>query len=223
MEKDFSICRREVCEFARKMAAAGWVTGSSGNVSVRAPGEGDCYAITPTGVDYDELVPENIVICDGEGEAMIEVENAPSFELPVHVAVYRARPEVNAIIHTHAPFSTILSVLRIGLPPIIEEMVPYLGGEIEVAEYGQSGSDQLAESVVRALGPKAAVLIANHGNLLAAKSLKKAFNAASLLERAAMIYLEALKLQALNRGIVHQLPDHVIELEKEMFEMIKTF
>lgn len=221
MEKDFSICRQEVCAFARKMAAAGWVTGSSGNVSVRAPGE-DCYAITPTSVDYDELAPENIVICDGEGETMIEVENAPSFELPVHVAVYRARPEVNAIIHTHAPFSTILSVLRLGLPPIIEEMVPYLGGEIEVAEYGQSGSDQLAESVVRALGPKAAVLIANHGNLLAAKSLKKAFNAASLLERAAMIYLETLKLQALNRGIVHQLPDQVIELEKEMFETIKT-
>jgi len=221
MGNDYSELRREVCGYARKMAAAGFVTGSAGNVSARVVGEEDRYVITPTSIDYEVLMPENIVVCDGEGEAVIEVENAPSFELPLHVAIYQARPDVKAVFHTHSIYSTILSILRLPLPPLIEEMVPYLGGEIAVADYGQSGSDELAANTVKALGPKAAVFIANHGNVCAAKSLKKAFAACHLVERAAMIYVESLKLEKLGLGQVKLLPAEVVESERDMYDVLR--
>lgn len=223
MAEDYKDLREQVCLYARKMADKGWVTGSAGNVSLRVPDEDDHYAITPTSIKYDELTWENIVVCDGEGEEVIELENAPSFELPMHVAVYRARPDVNAIFHTHAIYSTVMSINRISLPPIAEELVPYLGGEIVVAEYGQSGTDELAENVVKALAGKAAVFVANHGNVCVGKDLRKAFAACELVERSANIYVEALKLQALKHGKVTILPDEVVEAELDMYEVVKDF
>lgn len=217
---DYSEIRKEVCACARRMAETGMVIGSAGNVSVRGPGD-DCYVITPTSLAYAEMTPDNIVVCDAEGDPLVEVENAPSFELPLHLAVYRARPDVKAVIHTHAMFSTILSVLGLALPPIIEEMVPYLGGAVECAAYGQSGSEELAEAAVAALGPRAAVLLANHGNLVAARNLAKAFAAAELLERAARIYYQSLLLQGAGAGKVRTLPAEVLELEAGMYEVLK--
>jgi len=216
---NYDALRQEVCRYAGKMAEAGMVIGSAGNISARGPGE-DCYIITPTSLPYSEMTPENIVVCDGEGDQIVEVENAPSFELPIHVAVYKARPDVHAVIHTHAIFSAILSVVRRPLPPIVEEMVPYLGGEVQVAEYGQAGSDDLAANVVAALGPRAAALIANHGNLTVGKSLAKAWAAAELLERAARIYVESLRLAGPG-GQVFTLPADVVALETEMYEVLK--
>jgi len=224
MARDYMDLRKEVCEYAKKMAGLGWVTGSSGNVSVRVPDEDDRYVITPTSVKYDELTPENVVPCDGEGEEIVEeIENAASFELPLHVAIYRARPDVHAVIHSHALYSTVLSVLRLSLPPIAEELVPYLGGEILVAEYGQSGTEELAERAVDALGDKAACFIANHGNVCVGKNLAKAFAAGELLERSAHIYVESLKLQGLKLGSVTQLPDEVVESEVDMYQALKDF
>jgi len=217
---DYRELREEVCRYAKRMAETGMAIGSAGNASMRGPGE-NCFVITPTSLPYAEMTPANIVVCDREGEQLIEVENAPSFELPLHVAVYEARPDVHAVIHTHSLYSTILSVLRLPLPPIVEEMAPYLGGEVRVAEYGQSGSDELARNAVAALGPRAAVLIANHGNLCVGKTLAKAFAAAELLERTALIYVEALKLQGLKCGTVHSLPAEVVALELEMYEVLK--
>ena len=217
---DYQHLREQVCAYAKKMAAAGWATGSAGNVSVRVPEQEDCYIITPTSVDYEVLKPENIVVCDSEGEPLIEVENAPSFELPLHVAVYQAREDVNAVMHTHGIYSTILSVLRVSLPPFLEEMAPYLGGEIQVAEYAPSGSEELAEAAVKALGPRAAAIIANHGNICVGKSLEKAFSACALLERAARIYLETLKLEAAGIGKFHSLPSEVLETELGMYEVL---
>lgn len=223
MVQDYMELRKEVCDYAVKMWKAGWVTGSAGNVSVRVPDEDDRYAITPTSVKYDRLTPENIVVCDGEGDAVIEVENAPSYELPIHVLVYQARSDVHAVMHTHAVYSSVLSVLRITLPPIAEELVPYLGGPVAVADYAQSGTDDLARNVVRALKEKAAVFIANHGNLCAAKNLEKVFAACALVEHTAHIYVEALKISAIKDITLHALPDEVVEMEKGMFEVMKGF
>ncbi len=223
MSEGYERIREQVCDYAKRMAIQGWVTGSAGNVSVRVPDEEDRYVITPTSVKYEMLAPENIVVCDGEGDEVIEVENAASFELPMHVAIYEARPDVMAIIHTHSLYCTILSVLRVNLPPIVEELVPYLGGEILVSEYGQSGSDEIADNVVAALGQKAAAMIANHGNVCVGKNLGKAFAACALLERTARVYVESLKLQGLGVGKITTLPDEVVETEMGMYEAIRDF
>lgn len=220
MGEEYREQRVAVCEFAKKMAAANLVTGSSGNVSMRAPGTDGIYVITPTTVNYDVMTPENIVVCDGEGDAVIEVDNAPSFELPLHVAVYRARPDVGAVFHTHSIYSTILSILRIPLPPLIEEMAPYLGGVVAVADYGQSGTDELAANTVKALEDKSAVFISNHGNVCVGKNLAKAFNVCGLVERAAQIYVECLKLSIAGHGQIIPLPADVLEHEREMYEVL---
>jgi len=213
--QDYMELRKEVHAYALKMYRAGMVTGSSGNVSARVPGEDNRYLVTATSISYDELQPEQVVVVDGEGDLVLG-ENAPSFETPIHLAVYQARPDLGAIFHTHAVYSSVLAVVRRPIPPIIEELVPYAGGEVIVAEYGQSGTDALARNVVAALTGRSAILIANHGNLCAGKNLRKAFNLCALVERAAQIYVEALKL-----GQVHLLPEEVIQAEREMYEVVK--
>jgi len=213
--KDYMDLRKEVHAYALKMFHAGLVTGSSGNVSARVPDEDNRYLLTATSVSYDELTPEQIVVVDGEGDLVLG-ENAPSFECPIHLAIYQARPDVGAVFHTHSVYSSVLAVLRKPIPPLIEELVPYAGGEVIVAEYAQSGSDALARNAVAALTGRSAILLANHGNLCVGNNLRKAFNLCCLVERAAQIYVEALKM-----GQVRLLPEEVIAAEKEMYEIVR--
>ena len=206
--------RARVCEHARRMWEAGLVIGSAGNVSVRAP-DPNRWVITPSSVAYAELTPEQVVVVDEEGD-LEEGERAPSFETPIHLGVYRARPDVSAVIHTHSRYATVLAVLRRPIPTVVDEMVVYLGGRVEVAEYGTSGSEELAERVVAALEDRAACLIANHGVLAVGKDLRKAYRAAELVEHLAHVVVTASQL-----GQLHTLPDDVVEAEKQMYEIVK--
>jgi len=208
--------RAAVCEFAKKMWQAGFVVGSAGNVSVRGPEPG-YYIITPSSVTYDVLTPEQVVVIDDD-EELVEGERAPSFETPVHLAVYRARPDVQAVIHSHSKYATIMAVLRRPIPAVVDESVVYFGGPVEVAKYGASGSDNLAQNVVEALGPRAAALLANHGSLCVGKDLKTAFKISELLEHVAHIIVTA----SLLGGTLAPLPDEVLQYEKEMYEIVKT-
>src|SRR5687768_4207023 len=124
--------REDVALHAKKMWAAGLVTGSAGNVSCRA-GAGR-IAITPTSIQYDSLVRDDVVLVDLETGKGVESSREPSYELPLHLAVYRSHPEVGAVVHTHAPYVTALSVLRRPLPPLLDEMMVFFGGQIEVAD-----------------------------------------------------------------------------------------
>ena len=184
--------KKELWRYARKVYEQGWVSGSAGNLSLRVPGE-ERFIVTPTSIPYEILEPEQMVVIDSAGEMVFEQDYGPSVETPMHLAIYKVRPEVGAIIHTHSIFCSVLAVLRKPLPPIIEELAIYTGGEVEVAEYAPSGSEELAENVVKALGEKASGILANHGNLCVGKNLLKAFNLCALVERCAQIYLEALK------------------------------
>jgi len=200
------------------MSEAGFVTGSTGNISMRVPDEENRYVITPTCLLYEEMRAEQVVVVDGEGNPVVDVDCGPSVETPMHIAVFKARPDVGAIIHSHAIYSTIMAVIRKPIPAIIEELVIYVGGEVVVAEYAIAGSDDLAKSAVKALGQNAAILLANHGNLCTGKNLKNAFNLCALVEKAAKVYVEALKL-----GGIYQLPDEVVKAEKEMYKAMKDY
>lgn len=214
--KDYLEYRTEVWKYARKMYDAGFVTGSAGNISMRVPDEPERYVITPTSVPYEELAPEQVVVVDGEGDLVLDLDYGPSVETPMHIAIYKARPDVGAVIHSHAIYSTILAVLRKPIPAIVEELVVYVGDEVKVAEYASAGSDELARNAVKALGENSAILLANHGNVCVGKNLLKAFNICALVEKSARIYVEALKL-----GGINKLPDDVIEAEKEMYKVMK--
>jgi L-fuculose-phosphate aldolase len=194
----------------------GMVVGTAGNVSARVPGEA-LVAITPSSLPYEELTPADVVLVDAEGNPVGD-GRPPSFEKILHLAVYKARPDVGAIFHTHALHSSVLAVLGRPLPPVIEELVPYVGGQVDVAKFGASGSDELAENVVAALGEKSAAFLANHGNLCCGKSLAKAYKIAQLVERCAQIYVTALGI-----GDPAPLAPEVLEREQMMYDALKNW
>ncbi|MEJ2295424.1 MAG: NAD(P)-dependent oxidoreductase, partial [Candidatus Lokiarchaeota archaeon] len=176
---------------------------------------GERILITPSNVRYDEMNPEDILTMNLEGK-VIEGERNPSVERHLHLGIYKAREDVNAIIHAHGIYSTILSTLNLSLPPIIEELVPYLGGEIVCAKYGEAGTEELADNVVKSLEEKNAVILANHGNICCGSHLDGAYMVLKYLERGSKIYYLAKLLKDPNL-----LPEDTIDYEKDIFEIFK--
>ncbi len=207
--------KAEIAEAARRLAGLGLVAGSSGNVSVRLPSEEgrELMAITPMGRPYDMLQAEDVVVVDHEMEA-VEGELAPSSESLLHVAVYRRRPEVGAVIHTHAVYSSVAAVAGLEVPPIIDEMVVAIGGPIRVSEYAFPGTAELADNVCEALGERNAALMGNHGAVGVGRDLREAVDACVLTERAAQIFVLSSLL-----GEAGVLPKEVVEAETAIFRM----
>ncbi len=207
----FAEARRDVWTHARKMWEAGLVVGSAGNVSRRV--DDQWIAITPTSVPYDVMTVEQITIIELASGKRIDSPLDASYELPMHLGIYRSRRDLTAIIHTHSPFVTTLSVLRKPLPPIIDEMMLYFGGQIEVTDYAFTGTDAVGANVVRALGDRAGVILANHGNVCVGKSLDRAMNVALTMESCERVYIEALRL-----GEPVQLPADAIKAGRRLFD-----
>lgn len=189
---DLAEARRDVVTHSQKMWRAGLVVGTAGNVSRRAAG--GCIAVTPSSVPYEVLTEDDVVIVDLATGETVESKRTPTYELPMHLAVYRSRHEVQAVMHTHSPFVTTLSVLRRPLPPVIDEMLVYFGGPVEVAEYAFTGTDAVGVHVVRALGDRMGCLLANHGNVCVGRDLAQALHIAMVMEACAQVYVQALML-----------------------------
>jgi L-fuculose-phosphate aldolase len=206
----------EVCRYAKRMFDEGMVVGTAGNVSARVPAE-ELVALTPSSLPYEEMTPADIVLIDFQGNPVGD-GRPPSFEKLLHLAVYKARPDVGAVMHTHARYSSVLAVLRRPLPPVVEELVPYVGGQVDVATFAMSGSDELAANVVSALGDKAAAFLANHGNLCCGKTLAKTLKVAQLVERCAEIYVTALTV-----GDPKPLAPEALEREQMMYDALRNW
>lgn len=185
--------RRQVTEFSKRMLHDRLTSGTSGNIS-KIDEQSGLIAITPSGVDYEILTPEMIILVDQNGE-IAEGKFEPSTEMPMHLHIYRNRPDVRAIVHTHSMYATTLSVLRRKIP-VMHYMVLPLGGPVPLAEYAVFGSQQLAENVVRALGTNnKAVLLSNHGAVTVGGSLEEAYRNALLLEHMAELYWRTLVVE----------------------------
>jgi L-fuculose-phosphate aldolase len=208
--------KEKVFEVCQEMQKAALVIGSSGNASLRIE-DTDSFAISPSKVEYTNMCTEDILIIDSKGE-VIEGDRNPSIEWPLHLAIYNARPDVNAIVHSHCLYASALAIMELPLPPIIDEFVIRLGGQIEVANYGFPGSQELAQNVIKALGPRNAVLIANHGAVCCGPTMDDALHNALLLERVAHIYLLA---AAVDKEKISTLPKEAIETQQQLFEMMK--
>jgi L-fuculose-phosphate aldolase len=207
----FADARADVCIHARKMWQAGLVVGSAGNVSRRA--DASHIAVTPTSLAYDAMTDEDVVLVETESGKTVDSIREPTYELPMHLSIYRAHPEVQAIVHTHAPFVTALSVLRRPLPPLLDEMVVHLGGQIEVADYAFTGTDQVGTAVLRVLSDHNGVLLANHGNVCVGRSLSHALHAAIVMEAGAQLYVQCLAV-----GTPVLLPDESVVAGRRLFE-----
>ena len=203
--------RKHVAEVARKMAELDLVSGTSGNVSARLPG--GLLAITPMGKSYEGMSADEIVVVDS-GLDPVEGDLMPSSESLLHVAIYRARPDVGGIVHTHAVYSTAVAAAGMAIPPIVDEMVVTLGGEVRVSEYAPPASEAMAERVCSALGNRDAALIRNHGAVAVGADPHDALEASILTERAAQIFVLSSIL-----GSPTTLPDEVVASEAAIFEM----
>lgn len=182
--------KEQVARTAREMSASSLVTGTSGNVSVRTP-ESEVL-ITPSGLDYSQLELDDVVLVTVEGEIM-EGSLAPSSETPMHTGIYRSRPEVGAVVHTHARFATTLACLGWEIPPV-HYMLTTLSedGRVPLAPYATYGTEELAGYVNRALGESHnACLLQNHGTIAVGESVEEAFSRTVVLEEMAEVYYRA--------------------------------
>lgn len=179
--------RRAVCETARRMMRDGLVKLTSGNISSRIPGT-DYIAITPSGMGYETMVPEDVVVVDLQGR-VIDGARRPSTETPMHRLTYVRRPDVGAVVHTHSIYASAFACLGVEMPVISTELAMVVGGTIQCAPYAKSGTEEMAEAAVTALGTEdLAVFLQNHGVLAVGRNLREAYNTAVALEEAAMIY-----------------------------------
>jgi L-fuculose-phosphate aldolase len=193
--------REQVVWACRRMRATGLVVGTAGNVSVRT---GDLVAISPSGLDYDDLTPELVGVHRLDG-APVEAPLRPSTELPLHLAVYR-NTDAAALVHTHAPASTALSIVVEEIPAA-HYYTALFGGPVRVAPYARFGSAELAAGVAAALTDRRGVLMANHGAVCAGDSARAALDLAEYLE-----YLCDVQLRAMATGVpIRTLPRDEVE------------
>jgi L-fuculose-phosphate aldolase len=201
--------------FGRRLGRDDLAEGTSGNLSVRA---GDLIAITPSGVPYDDITPDDIClvrVADGTRAAgpQAAAGRRPSTETPMHLAVYRAT-DAGAVVHTHSPYVVALSTVLDELPAVHYAMAD-LGGLVRVAAYARFGTQQLADNAITALAGRTAVILRNHGALTCGPTLARAYGRAQVLEWLARVYWYA-RLAGTPRTLDAGALDEVAEAAKAM-------
>jgi L-fuculose-phosphate aldolase len=203
--------REAVVATALAMNARGINRGKSGNVSARLQADGfDGFLITPTGLPYAETTPDDIVAMTLAGD--VRGKRLPSSEWRFHRDIYRARPDANAVVHTHAPFATTLACLHRGIPAF-HYMVAVAGGrDIRCAPYATFGTQELSDHALAALVDRKACLLANHGMIALGPTLDAALALAVEVETLAEMYWRALQI-----GDPQPLPEAEMDVVLEKF------
>ena len=186
--------RAEVARYAKKMVASGLVRAAQGNLSARDPQTG-LICITPSGMDYDLVAAEDILVIDDQG-AVVEgaPDHRPSVETPLHTLILRRRSDIHCVMHTHSLYTTAFGVVYEPLPIVLAESALCLGGVVPIAPYQMSGTPEFAELVAETLGEGNAVIWGNHGAMVVGPSLSATFSAAHALEDGAHVYALARQL-----------------------------
>lgn len=177
--------RIEIVEYGKKLIEKGLTKGTGGNLSIYNREEG-LMAITPSGIDYFEIRPEDIVIMDLD-DNIIEGEKRPSSEYGMHRILYANRNDINAVIHTHTTYATAIACLNKPLPAI-HYMIALVGTDVRCAKYATYGTEELAENAFEAMKDRKACLLANHGLLVGGDSLAFCLNATEEVEYCAELY-----------------------------------
>lgn len=177
--------RAQIVHHAQRLQPDGLVVGTSGNLSIRVD---DVVLATPSGLDYDDLTPELVCVCDLDG-TLLEGPLEPTSEMPLHLSVYHSTPHT-AVVHTHARAAAAVSVLVKELPPI-HYMTAMFGGIVRVAEYATYGTPELAASVAKAIDGRTGCLMANHGTVAVGPTLAHAYLLNQHLEWLCDVWLRA--------------------------------
>lgn len=184
MEKE----KKQIVRFGRKLLEARLTTGTGGNLSLINRDKG-LIAISPSGLNYLETAPDDVVIMDLEGN-VVDSPRKPSSEAGFHLDLYINRPDISAVVHTHSVYATTVSCLNLELPAV-HYLVGFAGRKVPLAPYATFGTRELADNIIATIGDYNAVLLANHGLVTVGTTLQGAFDAAEELELIAQIYIQA--------------------------------
>lgn len=206
--------KEAVLRTAKEMLRTGLVEGTAGNLSARLP-DGN-VVMTPSSLDYDEMTAEDLLVVDLDGN-VVEGERSPTTEKALHLACLRAHDDIGGVIHSHAMFATMFAVTRQPIPCVIEEFDVFVGGEVPVAGYELTGSDELGDEVAKWVEDRGAVLMANHGLLTVGKSIESAMKVAHLVERTAKIIWGARLL-----GDLVPLPESTLERFAPIYKLLRS-
>ncbi len=205
--------KQAIVKCARWLSERGYfgsVSGSGGNISVKLNAD-NRMAITPTRRPYQKMTSDDICVVDYNLKP-IEGHLAPSVETKMHVSVYKNRSDVNAVIHTHPVFASILSIINQPIPALFDEIAFEIGASVEIIPYAISGSTELANNVVDKLGNNCTCyMLQNHGALSMGKDIDQAWKNAELLEKVAQVYYYAL---ATGRKITTLPKDAIAQINK---------
>lgn len=179
---------QEVAEVSQRMEQAGLVVGTAGNVSGRRRDGSIC--LTPTSTPYPDVTAGNLAVLSVDGRHL-GGSGRPSTEKAMHLGCYNAFDNVGGVVHCHPPYASMFAVAHKPIPASIEEVLVYVGGDVPVADYATTGTDELAAEVVRHLADRGAVLMANHGLLCVGKSPSDALHTALVVEHTAKIMFGA--------------------------------
>lgn len=204
--------REQIVNYCKKMIEHQLTKGTGGNMSIFHP-ESGLMAISPSGIDYFRMEPEDVVVLDLSGNIM-EGRRNPSSELEMHRIFYKQREDIQAIVHTHSPFAATIASLRWELPAV-SYLVAHAGKNVRCAEYASFGTVELAQNAFEAMIDRKAVLLANHGLLAGSSNIENAFNIAEEIEFCAEIYYRA---KCIGEPVI--LPDEEMD---HMIEKFKTY
>ena len=190
MEKE----RRLIVEYGIRLSKAGLCPGTSGNLSIcLRDKDRTLMAISPSGMDYFSVAPEDIVVTDLEGN-IVDGSRKPSSEWALHALFYRNRPDVNSVVHTHSLYCTTFAVLKMPIKAVHFAIGAAGVSEVKCAPYELFGTEALAETAVRECGSANAVLLANHGIICCGSSVMTAFSLAENMEYCARLQYQAMSI-----------------------------
>jgi len=184
--------RNEICHLNAELPRNNLVAWTSGNVSGRDP-ESGLVVIKPSGVPYDKLTAENMVVVNLDGK-VVEGKLRPSSDTFAHVYIYRHRPDVNGVVHTHSTFATAWAAVGKPIPAVLTAICDEFGGQIPVGAYAKIGGDEIGQEILRSIGSSPAILMKNHGVFTIGRTPEVAVKAAVMVEDVARTVFYALQL-----------------------------
>lgn len=183
--------KKLIVETAHELVRKGFLMATGGNLSLRVKGQ-NAFAITPSNYDYMKMTPEDVCILDFDLN-MLEGHLKPSVESAMHGAVYQARGDVNAIVHTHQVYTSALTLVKSPIPALFDEQARFLGRSVEIIPYAPSGTGMLKNTVAKHVkNHNNAFMMQNHGALVFGYNMERAVHNVEILEKCAVAYLLAI-------------------------------
>lgn len=187
----FDVQKKQIVDTAQTLVRKGYLMATGGNLSLRVPGR-NAFAITPSNYDYFKITPDDVCVLDFKLNKL-EGQLKPSVEAAMHGAIYRVRPDVNAVVHTHQAYVSALTLIKAPIPALFDEQARFLGRSVDIIPYAPSGTGLLKNAVAKHVkNHNNAFMMQNHGALVFGHDMERAVHNVEILEKCALAYLLAI-------------------------------